>query len=82
MYKRFKKLNGYTCGDINKFLKISPSYYSQLENGRRILEYSMAVKISSLFKLQPDDIFYGEQISDKIVIHPKHKKLKVYSFYS
>ena len=39
-------------------LKISAFYYFKIENGKRKLDYKMAVKIASIFNLTPDDIFY------------------------
>lgn len=41
-------------------LGLSKSYYWQLENKKRKLSYAMAVRISSIFKLKPDDLFYDE----------------------
>lgn len=39
-------------------LNISQSYYYQIENDKRKLEYAMAVKISSMFGLKLDDMYY------------------------
>ena len=64
-----------------KFLNISTSYYSQLENGKRKLDYVMAVKISSIFKMYPDDIFYDEHINDRVVIYSKKKKITTHSYF-
>lgn len=41
-------------------LGLSKSYYWQLENKKRNLSYAMAVRISNIFKLKPDDLFYDE----------------------
>ena len=41
-------------------LKISKTYYWQLENNKRRMSYEMAVKIADIFKLKPDDLFYYE----------------------
>ena len=79
--KRFRKVKGYTCEDMAKFLKISVSYYCQIENGNRKLNYSMAVKIASIFKMWPDDIFYDEHLKDKVVIRSKRDKITTYSFF-
>ena len=52
MYKILKRCrtdHKYTCKEMAKMLKISPSYYSQIENGKRKLDYKMAVKIASIF---------------------------------
>ena len=41
-------------------LGISKPFYWQIENGKRNLSYKMAVKIASIFKMKPDDIFYKD----------------------
>jgi putative transcriptional regulator len=43
-----------------KMLGISRTFYWQIENGKRKLKYLMAIQISSIFNLRPDDIFYDE----------------------
>ena len=50
--------NNYSCTDMGKMLNISRIYYWQLENGKRKLSYAMAVKMSVVFGLKPDDVFY------------------------
>ena len=41
-------------------LKISKSFYWQIENDKRRLTYDMAVKIANIFKTTPDEIFYKD----------------------
>ncbi len=41
-------------------LEISKPYYWQLEHDQKRLTYEMAVKISQIFHLKPDDLFYDE----------------------
>jgi putative transcriptional regulator len=43
-----------------KLLKISKTYYWQLENNKRRISYDRAVKIAAIFDLKPDEIFYAE----------------------
>ena len=50
--------NGFTCADMAIKLGISKPFYWQIENGKRSLSYKMAIKIASIFKMRPDDIFY------------------------
>lgn len=57
-----RKEFGYTIYDMAKFLSISASFYSQIENNKRRLYYDMAVRISSLFNMKPDDIFYTDSL--------------------
>ncbi len=84
MYKILKRCrtdHKYTCKEMAKMLKISPSYYSQIENGKRKLDYKMAVKIASIFELYPDDIFYT--YFDKYKVKAKRpKKITVISYMS
>ncbi len=63
MYKKLKYLrikNQYTTKVMAEKLGISKPFYSQLENQNRRLSYEMAIKISQIFKLKPDDIFYDD----------------------
>ena len=41
-------------------LKISKSFYWQIENKKRRLSYDIAVKIANIFGTKPDNIFYEE----------------------
>ena len=56
--KKIGKENKYTIYDMAKILKITPSFYSQIENKKRRLFYDTAVKISAIFNMKPDEIFY------------------------
>lgn len=58
--KKIRIKNGLTCGDMAKSLNISKPFYWQIENNKRNLSYKMAIKIASIFKMKPDDIFYKE----------------------
>lgn len=63
MYKFLRNLrikNQYTTKMMAEKLGISKPFYSQLENQNRRLSYEMAVKISNVFGLKPDDIFYKD----------------------
>jgi transcriptional regulator with XRE-family HTH domain len=57
--KQIRKENKYTIYDMAKILKITPSFYSQIENKKKRLFYDMAFKISAIFNMKPDDIFYS-----------------------
>lgn len=56
--KQIRKENKYTIYDMAKILRITPSFYSQIENKKRRLFYDTAVKISAIFNMKPDEIFY------------------------
>lgn len=78
---RARRNKEYTCEDMAKKLGISTSYYSQIENGKRKLDYLMAVKISSIFGLYPDDLFYD--YFKRFKVKPKRsKKIKVISYFN
>lgn len=57
--KKLRKENKFTIYDMAKILKITPSFYSQIENKRKRLNYDMAIKIASIFNMKPDQIFYS-----------------------
>lgn len=58
--KKLRISKGLTCDDMAIKLGISKPFYWQIENGKRNLSYKMAVKIASVFKMKPDDIFYND----------------------
>lgn len=62
--KEIRKKTKLSCLDMSNLLNISKTYYWQLENKKRRLDYELAVKIASIFNLKPDDIFY-EEIKNK-----------------
>ncbi len=55
--KKLRKDNNLTIYQMASILKISPSYYSQIENKKRRLYYEYAIKIASIFNKKPDEIF-------------------------
>ena len=58
--KKLRLKYGYTCKQMADFLKISNPYYWQLENGKRRLTYQLAVEISAIFGMKPDQVFYDD----------------------
>ena len=50
----------YSCQMMANMLRISKTYYWQLEQKKRRLTYDMAIKIAKIFNLKPDDLFYEE----------------------
>ena len=51
---------GFSDSDMAKMLGISKTFYWQIENGKRKLKYSMAIRIAEIFDLKPDDLFYED----------------------
>ena len=60
--KQYRIKNNYSCQDMANKLNISKSFYWQIENGKRRLNYDIALKISMIFKLKPDNLFYDEYL--------------------
>lgn len=58
--KRIRVKNNISMQEMADILKISKTFYWQLENKKRRLAYDMAVKIADIFSLKPDEIFYEE----------------------
>lgn len=61
MYKKLIKIRkekNITIYDIANTININPVHYYLIENGKRKLYYDTAIKISSVFNMKPDDIFY------------------------
>ena len=58
--KKLRLKNNDTSKYIADLLGISKPFYSQIENGRRRLTYDMAVRIATIFKMKPDEIFYED----------------------
>lgn len=58
--KKVRIENNLTYQEMAIKLGLCKSYYWQLENKKRNLSYSMAVKIAKIFNLKPDDLFYDE----------------------
>lgn len=59
--KELRKKRKLTVYDMGKLLNITPSFYSQIENKKRRLFYDTAVKISFIFNMTPDEIFYTKK---------------------
>lgn len=57
---KLRKEKGYSVYDMGRFLGITGSFYSQIENKKRRLFYDMACLIASIFDKKPDDLFYIE----------------------
>lgn len=58
--KRVRKEKGYTIYKMAKLLKITPSFYSQIENKKRRLFYDTAYKIVFILDMKPDELFYDQ----------------------
>lgn len=59
--KQLRKENNLTIYDMANKLNISAVQYYFIESKKRILYYDMAIKISRIFNMRPDQIFYTEK---------------------
>ncbi len=62
--KQLREQKGLSYEDMAKRLKISKSYYWQIEHKNRRLSYEMARSIAEIFDLKPDAIFYEDYKKD------------------
>ena len=58
--KEIRISKGYSQQYMANKLKISKTFYCQIEKQQRRLSYHMAVKIAKIFNMKPDQIFYNE----------------------
>ena len=58
--KDYRLQRNYSCQMMANMLKISKTYYWQIEQKKRRMTYEMAIKIAKIFNLKPDDLFYEE----------------------
>lgn len=57
MYRIKNKLSYQAMGDL---LKISKTFYWQIENNKRRLSYERAIEIAKIFNVTPDELFYED----------------------
>lgn len=60
-----RKQNKFSYQQMADILGISKPFYWQIENGKRRLSYVMAIKISEIFNMKPDEIFYDDLKEEK-----------------
>ena len=58
--KEIRLKEGLSMQEMANLLKISKTFYWQIETENRRLSYGMAVKIADIFQMKPDDIFLEE----------------------
>lgn len=59
--KLLRKEKGLTIYDMANKLEITPSFYSQIETKKRRLFYDTAVRICTVLKVKPDQVFYNNK---------------------
>lgn len=55
-----RKDKGLTIYNMAKILKVTPSFYCQIENKKRRLFYDTALKIGLILNMQPNTLFYTD----------------------
>ena len=55
-----RKEKGISTSTMANTLNISQSMYSYIEIGKKRLSYDIAVRISNIFNITPDEIFYDD----------------------
>lgn len=61
--KSLREQKGWTYEYVGNLAGISKEAYWMIENGKRGLSYERAVKIASVFNLNPDDIFLQSELT-------------------
>ena len=65
MYNKLKQIRAkknMTTSEVASRVGISKPFYCQLENCKRRLSYETAIKISMVFGVKPDYLFYDETL--------------------
>ena len=60
--REVRKKNKYSLEQVAAKVGISKVYIWQIENGKRRLNYSLAIKIAKVFDMKPDELFYDDTI--------------------
>jgi putative transcriptional regulator len=68
--KELRLEKGYTFSKMAKLVGLSKPFYWQIEHNQRRMTYDLAVRISKVFGLKPDDVFYEEMKFHKDSLKP------------
>jgi putative transcriptional regulator len=60
--KEFRYKNNITAQEVANRVGISKPFYCQIENCKRRLSYELAIKISNVFNVKPDYLFYDDMM--------------------
>lgn len=60
-FKALRKEQNLSLEEIAKRVGISKVYLWQIENDKRRLNYSLAIKLAAVFKMKPDQLFYHDE---------------------
>ncbi|MGZ9782496.1 helix-turn-helix domain-containing protein [Bacillus pseudomycoides] len=62
--KEIREVHKMSLQNVADLIGVSKPYYWQIENGKRRLTYDLAVRISGVFNLTPDDIFFEFELTN------------------
>jgi len=62
--KYYREKNSYSFQKMANLLGISKTYYWQIENKKRRLSYEMAIRISDIFSIRPDEMFFDDVVKN------------------
>ncbi len=68
---------GFTQQQVAEKLGISESYYCQLENGQRRMSLDYALKIATILKRTPNDIFLPPDFAKRQVNYRNSRRMRV-----
>lgn len=60
LLKKYRIKRNLSYQDMGNLLKISKTFYWQIENNKRRLSYDRAIEIAQIFKTTPDKLFYND----------------------
>ena len=61
--REYRIKNNFSYEFMAYLLNISKTFYWQIENDKKRLSYDLAIKISDVFHLTPDELFYDDFIN-------------------
>lgn len=68
MYNKLKEMRyrkNLTASEVASRVGISKPFYCQIENQKRRLLYSTAIRIADVFGVKPDYLFYDDTINNE-----------------
>ena len=63
--KKVREQSKLTAAEVAEKVGITKGYYSMIENGKRGLSYTIAVKIADVFDMKPDEIFFEHEFTNE-----------------
>ncbi|MCI8445206.1 MAG: helix-turn-helix transcriptional regulator [Bacilli bacterium] len=59
--KKLRLMHHLTVYQMASQIRVTPAFYSQIENKKRRLFYDVAIKIAAVFNMRPDELFYTKE---------------------